>query len=253
MTSKVPASTTINVVLPAAGDGQRFRDAGYRRPKPFIEINNKSMIENVIDNLKMSGAEYTLLLRRAHIESNQEAVEKLSTKGCSIVSVDELTEGAACTVLLAREYYDSDQPLLIANTDQLVNFRLEEFYEDCVARDLDGSILVFEDLSRNPKWSFARVNETGQVVEVAEKRPISDLATVGIYLFRRGSDFIQAALEMIDSNDRLNNEFYTCPVYNYLINKGARIGIYQVSSDDMMGLGTPEDLKKYLEITPQKK
>jgi dTDP-glucose pyrophosphorylase len=116
-------------------------------------------------------------------------------------------------------------------------------------RGLDGSILVFRDLDRDPKWSFARVGANGHVLEVAEKKPISDLATVGIYLFTRGKDFVASAIDMIAQNERINNEFYTCPVYNYMIASGAKIGVYEVTVDAMHGLGTPEDLTEYLEAT----
>src|SRR5207249_4230233 len=120
------------------------------------------------------------------------------------------------------------------------------FLDDCSARGLDGSILVFRDPARNPKWSFAEVNGEGLVARVAEKKPISDLATVGIYFFSRSSDFFDAALDMIARNDRVNNEFYTCPVYNYMIANGRRIGIFEVPGSAMHGLGTPADLEGYV-------
>jgi len=117
---------------------------------------------------------------------------------------------------------------------------------DCFDRGLDGSILVFRDPEMNPKWSFARLNDDGTVAEVAEKQPISDLATVGIYFFRRGADFVRAAIDMIAHGDRVNNEFYTCPVYNYAIKNGLKIGVYEIPMAAMHGLGTPEDLQSYL-------
>ena len=133
--------------------------------------------------------------------------------------------------------------LLIANSDQLVDFDLCDFVNDLVRRNLDGSILVFKDDTRNPKWSFAKTRSNGLVAEVAEKKPISNLATVGIYLFRTGRIFVSGAIEMIVANERVNNEFYTCPVYNYLIRSGLKIGVYEVLSEQMSGLGTPADLR----------
>jgi dTDP-glucose pyrophosphorylase len=194
----------------------------------------------------LPGARKILLLRREHVAAEPAVVAGLESRGCRIVEVEKLTEGTACTILLARTHIDNDRPLLIANSDQLADFSCHDFVQDCLDRDLDGSILVFKDPARNPKWSFARLDEQGLVVEVAEKKPISDLATVGIYFFRRGADFVRAAADMIAHADRVNGEFYTCPVYNYAIRNGLRIGVYEIAPDAMHGLGTPEDLEGYL-------
>jgi dTDP-glucose pyrophosphorylase len=236
----------INVVIPAAGAGSRFVAAGYPMPKPFIDVEGKTMVERVLDNVGQPGARVTLLLRREHLDEQAGTVSALHRAGYRLVPVEKLTEGTACTVLLARRHIDDDRPLLIANSDQLVDFDCGAFIRDCIDRDLDGSILVFRDPTLNPKWSFAKLDERGHVVEVAEKKPISDLATVGIYLYRRGKDFVRAAIDMIALNDRVNGEFYTCPTYTYAIRNGLRIGVYEVPQAAMHGLGTPEDLEAYL-------
>ena len=173
-------------------------------------------------------------------------MQSFEKSGVSILPVKQLTEGTACTVLLARKTFDNDNPLMVANSDQLVDFEVADYLQDCRDRGLDGSILVFRDPARDPKWSFARLDDEGLVQEVAEKKAISDLATVGIYLFARGRDFISAAADMIANNDRVNGEFYTCPIYNYMIANGARIGVYEVPMDAMSGLGTPDDLTNFL-------
>ncbi|WFR99106.1 glycosyltransferase family 2 protein [Rhizobium tumorigenes] len=236
----------INVLIPAAGEGSRFARQNWRKPKPFIDVDGRMMLEHVIGNVCPPNATPTVLLRAEHMKACDGDVQLLRAMGTTIRPVDRLTEGTACTVLLARSSFDNDRPLLIANSDQWVDFDCSAFIEDCLQRKLDGSILVFRDAQMDPKWSFAKVDDRGLVTEVAEKKPISDLATVGIYLFRRGSDFVRAAVDMIACNDRVNNEFYTCPAYNYMIRNGARIGVYEVSPDAMKGLGTPEDLNAYL-------
>jgi len=236
----------INVLIPAAGEGSRFAKQHWGKPKPFIDVDGKMMLEHVIANVCPANASPTVLLRAEHMKACDREVQLLRGMGTTIRSVDRLTEGTACTVLLARTSFDNDRPLLIANSDQWVDFDCSAFIDDCLERNLDGSILVFRDVLMDPKWSFARIDERGLVVEVAEKRAISDLATVGIYLFRRGSDFVRAAVDMIACNDRVNNEFYTCPTYNYMIRNGARIGVYEVAADAMKGLGTPEDLTAFL-------
>jgi dTDP-glucose pyrophosphorylase len=241
-----PRSDAINVIVPAAGEGSRFAKAGWRVPKPFIDLMGKPMIEAVLDNVLTPHSQAICLVRTAQIAEFPEAKDLFRRKSAIVVGVDSLTEGTACTVLLARQYIDSDIPLLIANSDQIVDFSCQAFIDDAKHRNLDGSILVFRDAARDPKWSFAAIDSQNLVVEVAEKRAISEFATVGIYYFSRGGDFVRGALDMIVRNERVNNEFYTCPVYNYLIQSGLRIGIYEVPSNAMHGLGTPEDMNIYV-------
>ena len=237
----------VNVIIPAAGEGSRFANAGWMKPKPFIDVEGRPMLDHVIENVVPQGANATLILRKSHILEQPNIVKNIETAGADILPIENLTEGTACTVLLARRVFDNNSPMIVANSDQVVDFNVSDYVSDCINRGLDGSILVFRNPSMDPKWSFAKVDEQGLVTEVAEKKPISDLATVGIYLFSRGRDFVSAAADMVAANDRVNGEFYTCPVYNYMIANGARIGIYEVPMDAMFGLGTPDDLKSFLE------
>ncbi len=244
--AKAEQQQGLRVIIPAAGEGSRFRDAGYAKPKPFIDVLGRPMIQHVIENVLPAGAEAHIIVRAEHARHETEMVDFLQAEGCEVHEIGKLTEGTACTLLLQRTVFDDDRPMMVANSDQWVDFSVEDFVADCKARDLDGSILVFRDPGRNPKWSFAKVNEDGHVTEVAEKKPISDLATVGIYLFSKGSAFVDAAIDMIANNDRVNNEFYTCPVYNYMIKAGAKIGVYEVPAGAMHGLGTPADLDAFI-------
>ncbi|MCR2040143.1 glycosyltransferase family 2 protein [Campylobacter helveticus] len=236
----------MNIVIPMAGLGSRFAKAGFKKSKPFIDVLGKPMIVRVLENLAYENAKYILIARKEQLESEKEAVERIKKEfNVELICIDSLSEGTACTVLYARKLIDNDTPLLIANSDQVVDFTLSDFAKDCFERKLDGSILTFIDLKKDPKWSFARL-EKDLVVEVKEKEAISDIATVGIYLFTRGSEFVDSAIDMICRNDRVNNEFYTCPVYNYAIKNGLKIGIYNIDFAHMHGLGTPEDLEAYL-------
>lgn len=240
----------INVIIPMAGDGSRFLAAGFSKPKPFIEVNGRPMIANVLDNLDISDAHYILIARKEHIIHNQEDVNFLKARyPITIVEIDAATEGAACTLLHARSCIDSNTPLLIANCDQIVDVSIQHFVDDCFKRNLDGSILTFNDKERNPKWSFAKINDEGLVTEVKEKQAISEHATVGIYFYLKGCDFVDGAIDMIARNDRVRNEFYTCPVFNYALRNQKKIGIYEISDEAMHGIGTPEDLNTYLEKT----
>lgn len=237
----------INVVIPMAGAGSRFAKAGYAKPKPFIDVAGKPMIVRVLENLALRDARYILVARREHLQIEAELVREIEDNyHATFVAIDGLTEGTACTVLHVRHLINNTTPLLIANSDQVVDFEPSLFVKDCFERKLDGSILTFEDKARDPKWSFARIDNEGFVLEVKEKKAISENATVGIYLFCKGADFIDATIEMMLRQDRVNSEYYTCPTYNYLIERGKRIGIYDVSVDAMHGLGTPEDLTNFL-------
>jgi len=238
----------INVLIPMAGAGSRFSKAGFSKPKPFIDVAGKPMIVRVLENLALPDVRYILVARREHMKAEAELVHEIERKyQATFLEIDGLTEGTACTVLHARKLINNDTPLLIANSDQIVDFDPQDFVGDCFRRNLDGSILTFEDKARDPKWSFARIGEDELVLEVKEKQAISAFATVGIYLFRRGSDFVDATIEMMLQQDRVNNEYYTCPTYNYLIRDSKRIGIYSVLPEAMHGIGTPEDLAAYLQ------
>jgi HAD superfamily hydrolase (TIGR01509 family) len=233
----------MNVLIPMAGAGSRFAQAGYTFPKPLIDVEGKPMIQVVVDNLNID-ATFIYVVQKSHREKyNLDTLLNLITPNCKIVEVDGLTEGAACTTLLAKEYIDSDAPLLMANSDQFLEWDSNEFMYKMIEQKVDGGILSFH--STHPKWSFAKVDEYGYVTEVAEKNPISDIATVGVYYWAKGSDYVRYAEQMIQKNIRVNNEFYVCPVYNEGIIDGKKFKTFNI--EKMWGLGTPEDLKYYLE------
>jgi len=234
----------LNVLVPMAGAGSRFESAGYTFPKPLIDVNGKPMIQVVVENLNLD-ANYIFVVQKKHREKyNLDSLLNLISPNCKIVETDGITEGAACTSLLAKEYINNENPLFFANSDQFVEWDSNEFMYKMQETQVDGGIVTFT--ATHPKWSFAKVNEnTGLVEEVAEKNPISDIATVGYYYWKHGSDFVKYAEEMIDKDIRVNNEFYVCPVFNQAINDEKEIRTFNVKG--MWGLGTPEDLKYYLE------
>ena len=237
----------INIVIPMAGAGSRFAQAGYEKPKPFIDVAGKPMIVRVLENLAYPDARYILIAREEHLQQEKELVSWIEKNyNVTFVTVDSLTEGTACTVLYARSHIRSQTQVVIANSDQIIDINFEDFINDAMNRKLDGSILTFIDKEKNPKWSFAKLDAEGLVTEVQEKKPISSHATVGIYLFSNGEEFIESVVQMVIENDRVNGEFYTCPTYNYLIRQGRKVGIYNIESSQMHGIGTPEDLNLYL-------
>ena len=238
------ADQKMNIIIPMAGHGSRFLQAGYTFPKPLIEVHGKPMIQVVIDNLKVD-AHFIFIVQKEHREKyNLDSMLSLLAPGCDIVDVDKVTEGAACTVLLGKEFINNDNPLVIANSDQFVEWSSLDFFYKMNEQNLDGGIVSFK--STHPKWSYAKTDSNGFVLEVAEKKTISDIATVGIYYWKKGSDFVKYAEQMIDKNIRVNKEFYVCPVYNEAILDGLKFKTFDVPK--MWGLGTPEDLDYYLEM-----
>jgi len=234
---------TLNVLIPMAGAGSRFQQAGYTFPKPLIEVKGKPMIQVVVENLNIK-ANFIYVVQKEHREKyNLDTLLNLITPNCKIVEVDGITEGAACTALLAKEYINSENPLFFANSDQFVEWDSNEFLYKMNETNADGGIVSFR--ATHPKWSFAKIDEQGLVTEVAEKNPISDIATVGYYYWKQGSDFVKYAEDMIEKDIRVNGEFYVCPVFNQAIEDNKEIRTFDIPK--MWGLGTPEDLKYYLE------
>lgn len=240
----IPKYDDLNILIPMAGAGSRFFQAGYTFPKPLISIKNLTMIEVVLKSLNIDG-NFIFIVRKEDIDKfNINYFLKNLKKKCKIVILDELTEGAACSALLAKNYINNENPLMIANSDQYIEWDPIDFmYKVNNNKDISGGILTFK--SNHPKWSYVKVNNKLYVTKTVEKKPISDRATVGVYYWSKGSDFVNSVEEMIKVNDRTNNEFYICPSFNYLIKKNKKILEYKI--DEMWGLGTPEDLKYFID------
>jgi NDP-sugar pyrophosphorylase family protein len=235
----------MKVLIPMAGEGSRFAKEGYTFPKPLIDVNGKPMIQTVVENLDFD-CEYIFLVRKEHIEKYDgmlHTLGRITNDRFRYVVVDGLTEGAACTALLAEKYINNDEDLLIANSDQYIQYQPENFKALKTLTDVDSAVFTFNAV--HPKWSFVKTNSRGFVTQVAEKKPISDIATCGIYWYRKGSDFIKYAKQMIEKNIRVNNEFYIAPVYNELLEDGKTLVPFYVH--EMWGIGTPEDLRYFLE------
>lgn len=232
----------MNVLIPMAGEGSRFAKAGYSFPKPIIDVLGQPMIKWVVDSLNID-ANFIFLAREEHIEKyNLVSMLRLIAPNCSVLAVKERTDGAARTALLAKELINNDNPLLIANSDQFIEWDSMEFFYKMQETGADGGILTFENT--HPKWSYCKVDNAGLIKEVAEKKVISNCASVGIYFYKRGADFVKYAERMIDKNIRVNGEFYVCPAYNEYIQDGKTILPYKINK--MHGLGTPEDLEYFI-------
>lgn len=242
----------LNIVIPMAGLGSRFARVGYSLPKPLIPIHGIPMVRLVIENIRPSCEHrFIFICQRSHLNEYglQNNLKKWAPR-CEIIALDGLTEGAACTVLSAASAIDSEAPLMIANSDQYVDINIDKYLEAMEKNLLDGLIMTMQ--ANDPKWSFVAMNSEGLVQRVVEKEVISDQATVGIYNFRKGQDFVRAARSMIARDERVNNEFYVAPTYNELTAEpDARVGIYNIGSEGhgMYGLGTPPDLDAFLALS----
>ena len=230
----------INIVIPMAGKGQRFIESGYDKPKPMIDVCGEPMIKRVIDSLTLKNSEcnFIFIAQQEHLDNGlREYLEQHGT----IIPLNTVTEGAACTTLMALRHINNDTPLVIANCDQYLEWDFDDFIDK--SKDYDGSLVVFN--STNPHHSYALLKQKA-VVRVAEKEVISDKACAGIYYFKSGGEYIESVVMMIAKNIRTNNEFYIAPAYNELISQGAKVNIYEVDVNKKHMLGTPNELEIFL-------
>ena len=226
-----------------AGLGSRFSEAGFKKPKPLIQVNNKTMINLVIENLTPSEEhKFIFICQKEHIRNTRLKDEiKVLTNDHIIIEVDTITDGPASSVLLAEKYINNSDPIMIANCDQFVNIDIDKYLKR--SKLYDGLIMTM--WANDPKWSFVKYGDDNNIISVVEKRVVSNVATVGIYNFSNGEQFCNYAHEMINNNDRVNNEFYVAPIYNYLIKDNKKLSTYDIGNN-MYGLGTPEDLSYFL-------
>ncbi|HMB91094.1 MAG TPA: glycosyltransferase family 2 protein [Rhodothermales bacterium] len=234
----------MNIVMPMAGRGSRFVEVGITTPKPLIDVQGQPMYAWAMESLPLNLARRVIFIcQDEHLQSSglrKDIETRYAQLDPVIIGLDHITEGQACTVLMARDYIDTQEPLLIYNADTYCRTALATTLPG-LSPEVDGLIGVFKALG--DKWSFARLGEDGRVLETAEKRRISEWATTGLYFFRRGEDFVRHADAMIAADERQNGEFYVAPVYNRLIAEGGEVRVDPAS--EVWVLGTPEDLAQF--------
>ena len=231
-----------------AGEGSRFKNVGYTFPKPLIDVNGKPMIQIIIENLKPKCKhKFIFICQKEHYKKyslNEIFNNLVGQENYECIQLDAVTQGAACTVMTASKFINNKNDLIIANSDQYVDIDINDYLDFSRKSEVDGTIMTFK--ASHPKWSYARIDENENVIEVAEKKVISNHATVGIYYFKEGKTFTDATQSMIEKDIRVNNEFYVCPVYNETILVGKTNKIWGIDKNKMHGLGTPEDLNIFL-------
>ena len=233
-----------NILIPMAGAGSRFESSGYSLPKPFIDVNGKPMAQVVIENLNIDGKFIFVIQKKdAEIHGLEKFLHKTKI-GCVVLKIDSLTEGPACTALLAKQHITED-PLVIINCDQVIrDFDFSKLLEFSEVREADGILGAF--ISSSDKNSYMKLDPHGKVTEIREKIVISNVATNGLHFWKNGRDFVDSAEEMISQYERYRNEFYIAPTFNHLIKKGKTILPYFYNLH--MPIGTPEDLKIYTDL-----
>ena len=233
----------INIVIPMAGRGIRFSEAGYTIPKPLIQIQGKTIIERAVESLGIHGR-YIFIVQKDHMEKF--ALGTLLNRiapNCEIIEIDEITEGPACTALLAKSYIDNFHELVIANCDQIMQWDAQKFLY--AAAIYDGCVVTYHEST--PKNSYARIDSKGKVLEIKEKEVISNISLNGIHHWHSGYLFVDSAEEMIANDDRApNNEFYISQTYNYMIKQGYSVGFHHIPNQQHINVGVPDDLDRYL-------
>ena len=237
----------MNIVIPMAGQGKRFFKAGYFLPKPLIDVQGQTMIQRAVQGLDIEG-EYIFIVLQEHLEKfpHLESLLLSLSSNSKIIVSKSVTDGPARTCLLAKHLINNDQPLLIANCDQVMNWDGEAFQEFCQSSPAQGVIATYN--SEHPKNSFIEFDSDNNVTKVIEKVPVSNVATVGIYWWKKGRYFVESASSMIELNETYNNEFYVGPAYNHLLKRQEfSIECYHVEKPFL--IGTPEDLERYIQET----
>lgn len=220
------------VVIPAAGRGQRFADAGYGVPKVLIPVAGRPMIERVIDNLSPTTEHQTIVVAR----KGHNLARGVSPDVAEFVHLGKETGGAIETILKARHFI-TEEPLLIGNCDQLADFEVDDFINSAYGRD--GSLVTFK--SNKPHHSYVKtVGKT--IVSIQEKKVISNEAVTGIYYFKRGLDFVEAGEKVIAEDKRVKGEFYVSSAIDQMIRDGKLLTTFTAPTAI---LGTPEELQLF--------
>ncbi|SFB94083.1 glycosyltransferase family 2 protein [Butyrivibrio sp. YAB3001] len=237
----------MNALILFSGDDKAFKEGGYLYPKNLTEIDGTPMIENVLNGFKdiISASDKLLLtMRKTEIDKYYTAsVARLLYPECKIVSIPNITKGAACAVLLAVQDIDNDEELVVMNGDIIIEQPLMPAIEDFRKRNLDGGAITIESV--HPRWSFVKCDENGHMIEAAEKRPISKNATVGIYYYKHGKEYVEAAKNMIRKDASVNGIFYICPVFNEMILSQKKLGIHQIDRNNYYSLANPAGVEAY--------
>lgn len=233
----------MNILIPMAGEGKRFIIGGFECPKPLIDVLGKPMIQQSLDTLGIRGRNI-FIIKKSHIVYGLKSLLKSLYSDCKIIDIDYTTDGAACTCLLAERFINNDDELIIANCDQIMKWNGGEFTSFLNTTHHDGIVVTY--YSNTPNNSYIKVDKNAKGILIREKEVISNESLNGIHYWKKGRYFVESAKRMIDEDDRVNNEFFIAPTYNYMIKDGKSVGIYHIDGNKHIAIGTPTDLYNFV-------
>lgn len=235
----------MNILVPMAGSDIAFKEKGYDYPKNFVELIGKPLLQHVYENLRSKiDGKYIFVVKKEEVTRyHLDSILHIMDPHCQVIILEDNAAGAACTALLAIEEINNNEPLIIANGDQIILADLKSALASFRQSNMDGGIITFNSL--HPRWSYVRINEEGLVIEAAEKRPISNYATAGFYYFKHGKCFVDAAMSMIRKDAAIDGKFYVCPTFNEMILNQAKIGIFDIKRDKYFSFSNPEGVRSY--------
>lgn len=234
----------INILIPSMGHSSFFEGSFF--PKPLIEVKGKTMLEMLIDNYAgLNPKTYIFIFDKKNCnEFHIDASAKILSPSSIVISLQNQTAGALCTCLMAIDHINDDTPLIIANCDQTIDVDYDKVLKHFEEQEFDAGVITFPSI--HPRWSYA-FKQGVEVVEVAEKRPLSQNAIAGFYYYRKGSDFVEAAKKAIEKDNCLDGRFYISASINELILLGKKIGYYDIPKEHYHSFYSPAKIKEYEE------
>jgi len=236
----------LKILVPLAGPSDLFTNAGFVYPKPLIEINGITMIQLVIDRIKAVSQPHQIIFILKHEDVQKYHLDntlKLLAPGCDIVKLKNETKGALCSILMAIDKIDKDDSLLILNGDQIIDIDFETINQYWTEQAADAGVVTFTSV--HPRWSFAKI-EGGEVVQTAEKNPISNNAIAGYYYFKNAGTFLECAAQCILNDVQLDGRFFISPVINEYVLKQKKVLNYPIEKDTYHSFYSPQMINEYL-------
>jgi NDP-sugar pyrophosphorylase family protein len=244
----------MNILFPIAGRGSRFKLEYDELPKPLVLVKGKTLLEHSVESLKINGHFIFIFLKYENKHYNykiRSLIEKLKP-GSKIIMISKITRGAAETCLYAKDYIDNEDPLLITNCDQYLNWNPNKLYDIIKTEDPDACVSLYDhediEVGKPGKYAYVSLDDQGKAIKFNEKFAISKNALNGIHYWKRGRDFISSVKKMIEDKVVVNNEYYISPSFNYMIKEGKNILTFKMEKKEYLSLGSPEEIQKNLKF-----
>lgn len=241
----------LKIIVPLAGPSDLFTNSGFVYPKPLIEINGITMIQLVIDRIKPITQPHQIIFIVKHEDVKKYHIDntlRLLAPGCDIVKLKNETKGALCSILMAIDKIDRNDSLLILNGDQVIDTDFETIYKHWENNTAEVGIVTFNSV--HPRWSYAKI-EDGQVMQTAEKNPISNNAIAGYYYFNNAGLFFDCATQCILNDVQLDGRFFISPVINEFVLRHKKVLNFAIDKEDYHSFYSPQMINEYLKLQGQ--